>query len=77
MVKLKIYNEEYKANKAVKGKDFVKLYDENNNCIVSFEGIRDFAGYEIIGGNWTEPEPTEQEKLRADVDFLMVMEGTI
>ena len=33
--------------------------------------------YEIIDDGEPEPEPTEQEQLRADVDFLLAMGGVL
>ena len=33
--------------------------------------------YEIIDDGEPEPEPTEQEQLRADVDFLLAMGGML
>ena len=33
--------------------------------------------YEIIDDGEPEPEPTEQEQLRADVDFLLAMGGVV
>ena len=33
--------------------------------------------YEIIYDGEPEPEPTEQEQLRADVDFLLAMGGVL
>ena len=72
MVKLKIYGEEYTAYKAIKGKDFVKLYDETGICFGSFEGISDFTGYEIIEGAWSEPQKTQLEIMQETVDALVV-----
>ena len=33
--------------------------------------------YELIDDGQPEPEPTEQEQLRADVDFLLAMGGVL
>ena len=33
--------------------------------------------YEIFDDGQPEPEPTEQEQLRADVDFLLAMGGVL
>jgi hypothetical protein len=60
-MKIKINGEIYECEKAVKGKDFVKLYDVDGNAIAEFRGIKDFAGYEVINGAWSEaPKTTEQ-----------------
>ena len=29
--------------------------------------------YELAGGEWTLPEPTAEEVLRADVDYLLML----
>ena len=76
MIIVNIYDEEFECAKAVKGSNFVHLYDEQNNCLLSCEGISSFDGYSISGGDWSEPEPTEDEMLRADLDYcLMILEG--
>ena len=64
------YNEQYECAKAIKGEDFIYLYDEDNYRFMSFEGIKSFDGYFISGGDWSIPDPTETEYLRADIDFL-------
>ena len=76
MITVTIYNEEYECTKAVKGDDYIRLYDENDYCILSCEGVSSFDGYSISGGDWSEPEPTEDEMMRADLDYcLMMLEG--
>lgn len=76
MITVTIYDEEYVCSKAVKGENYIRLYDENDVCIFSCEGIMSFDGYSISGGDWSEPEPTEDEMLRADLDYcLMILEG--
>ena len=63
LMKVKIYGEVYQCERAVKGTNFVKLYDVNNNVIAYFSGIKDFAGYEIVDGNWSEAEKNDREKI--------------
>lgn len=70
MITVTVYNEIYECTKAIKGKDFINLYNANNECFISFNGIRSFEGYSISGGDWSIPDPTETEYLRADIDFL-------
>ena len=45
----------YTADKAVKGPNYMHLLDENDTVIASFEGISDFAGYELLEGEWSDP----------------------
>ena len=49
----------YEADKAIKGPDYVHLVDASGNITASFEGISDFSGYELLEGEWSEPEPTK------------------
>jgi hypothetical protein len=51
-----VYDEQYQCNTAVKGESYVRLYDDNGICFISFNGISNFTGYEINGGEWTSPE---------------------
>lgn len=75
-MKVIAYGEKYPCTRAVKTEKSIKLYD-GENCIVSFDGISNFDGYSVEGGEWETPEPTETEQLRADVDFIMAMEGLL
>ena len=50
--------------KAVKGADFLWLYDEIGTLIASFNGVSDFSGYSIEG-DWDAPVPTVQERIDA------------
>lgn len=57
------YGEQFECAKAIKGNSYIQLFDEAGNCIASFNGISDFSGYEIMGGEWAAPEtmPTLEE----------------
>lgn len=71
-----VYDEQFECSKAVKGNDYIHLYDANDICFASFEGIVSFDGYSISGGDWSEPEFTNDELIRADLDYcLMMLEG--
>lgn len=63
---------DYSCEKAVKGPDYIRLYDAVGNNIVSFEGVSDFAPYIISGGDWAAPEPTIDDYL-LDLDFRLSM----
>lgn len=69
-------HEEWECDKAVKGDDYIHLF-KDGDCIIHFEMIDDFTGFSIEGGEYTLPDTTPEEKLRADVDFLLMMEGEI
>ncbi len=66
-----IYGEQYQCAKAIKGRDFVQLLDITGTRVAEFSGISDFSGYE---GDWDAPEPTAEDQIRADVDYLLIAE---
>lgn len=76
MVKLRWYENEYVAEKAVKTENSVILYSDGHEII----RIRDIYGaewsnIELLEGEWT-PEseiPTAIDILRADVDYLLML----
>lgn len=73
---IKIYGTDYTCEKAVKGTDFVHLYDGSENLIGSFSGISDFSEYVLKDGEWTEPEPLTEEillELAADHEERLCM----
>ena len=57
----KIFKDKKQVNTIVASAEFVKKYCAKNGYT-----------YELVP---TEPEPTETEQLRADVDFLAAMAG--
>lgn len=58
-----IHGVEYECAKAIKGDDFVELYDTSDRKIASFNGISDFSGYALDGGDWTEPKPIAEDRI--------------
>ena len=50
-------------------------WNEANEELAKHEAYN--GEYEIIDDGEPEPEPTEQEQLRADVDFLLAMGGVL
>ena len=46
-------------------------------ALKTIESIAYNGEYTIEDGGQPEPEPTEQEQLRADVDFLLAMGGML
>lgn len=45
--------------KAVKGPDYIKLYDDQGRQIGECTGVSDFTPYRVIGGEWELAEPPE------------------
>lgn len=44
---------EYSCTTAVKGEDYIHLFNENGQLTTVFDGISDFSGFSITGGAWT------------------------
>ena len=74
---IRVFNDEIECCKAIKGADFIKCLDENGNVLTEFKGITNFSLFEVIGGDFTAPEPTEFEKFRADLDFVLMLNGEV
>ena len=64
-MKVTVYGTEYECSKSEKGNDFVRLYDERGNVFAEFLGISNFSGYLISGGDWSVPEPTQEQRIAA------------
>ena len=73
MITLHWYDKFITAHYAVKGADYVILYDDKYNEVVRIINItsREWP-YISIDGEWTDPSgiPTAEEILRADIDYL-------
>ena len=66
--------ESYACKKAVKTETAATLYLEDSG-IIKFEGVNNWDAFTLEGGDWSVPEVTAEEQLRADVDFLAAMTG--
>ena len=78
MITLHWYGETMTAAKAVRGADYVSLVDEENRetrRIINIRGA-EWQHITLEGGGWTDPAeiPTEMDRLRADVDYLLMLE---
>ena len=74
MITLHWYDETFTGDIAVRGYDYVALYDENYNevrRIINIYGT-EWEHISIDGGEWSNPDviPTAEDYLRADIDFL-------
>ena len=74
MITLHWYNEIFIASYAVKGSDYVALYDDSFTEVqrivnIYGDGWKDIS---IEGGEWSDPSdiPSQEEILRADMDFI-------
>lgn len=73
MITLHWYSESFIASKAVKGPDWVALYDDQYKEIQRIIHIYGNEWNHIqLDGEWTDPIdiPSETEILRADMDFI-------
>ena len=69
---------EFVCDRAIKSEEKATLYLSNGET-VEFSGISEegWNYFQLDGGDWDTPEPTELERLRADIDFLSVMTGVV
>ena len=67
----------YDADAAIRGENYVHLIT-NGVITASFEGISDFVGYELLEGEWSEPEPVKPpgESVLLD-DEVLFLRGLI
>lgn len=52
------------CSRAVKGANYIRLYNDNNIKIVAFEEVADFSAFSIEGGEWEAGKSTQ--KVMAD-----------
>lgn len=67
---VKCFGDEIVCEKAVKGADFIKAYDENGVCILDAAPIVDFSPYVLEGGEWSAPEMSERERIEELEELL-------
>lgn len=53
MITITVNGEEFECEVAVKGPDFIQLYDADSVLVASWFEIVDFDEFEISGGDWT------------------------
>lgn len=73
MIKLIFNGEEIECTKAIKGTDFIQVFD-GENVIAEFSGISDFAGYTLEGGEFSLPAITDKESIEI---LATIVEGLI
>ena len=75
-MKIKCFNEIIECEKAVKGKDYINIYiGQVDYPSCSYSGISDFSAYELLEGEWSNPELTKEEVLQGKLDYLAMMTG--
>ena len=68
--------EQYPCTRAVKDGSSATLYLEQGGC-VTFSGVNRWDAFTLEGGDWSLPDVTPEERLRADVDFIAAMTGVM
>lgn len=71
---VKLAGETYNCTKAVKQTSSAVLYLADGGK-VEFAGVHDWGAFSVDGGSWSTSDPTPEEQLRADIDFLAAMTG--
>lgn len=71
------HNESFECDTAVRGYDFVTMYDEDlheSGRITNIIGP-EWQHIRVEGGEWSDPSaiPTEMDKFRADIDYLSML----
>lgn len=76
-MKLHYFNELIDCTKAAKSETEAFLFDENNSLIFEIHHIapKDWLHIILEDGEWTDISeiPTELDKLRADVDYILMI----
>lgn len=79
MVTLHYGNSAYIGEKAAKTETEAILYDENNNEVIHLINVigDEWSYISLENGEWLSPSdiPTAMDKLRADIDYLMMISG--
>lgn len=64
----------YDCARAVKDGSSATLYLTDGGA-VEVSGVSDWTAFQLEGGEWSLPDITPEEQLRADVDFIAAMTG--
>ena len=65
-----VYGQEISCQRAEKGVDFVRAYDENGVCIFAAANVKSFEGYTLDGGTWDTAEPSDAQRIE-DLETLV------
>lgn len=67
-------DEQFACAKAVRNGDNATLFLTQGGT-VQFSGVNNWDAFTIQDGDWSDPDVTTEEQLRADVDFIAIMTG--
>ena len=69
-------NERIECSRAEKGPNYIKLFDGNENLIMTFEGIPDFSKFKLEKGAFSCPDVDEITQLKLAIsDLAELMEA--
>lgn len=72
-----VYGQGISCVRAEKGTDFIRAYDENGVCIFEATNVKNFDGYTLEGGSWSETPPTQIDRIEAQVAYTALMTDTL
>lgn len=75
-MKVSFAGQTFDCTRAVRSSDTATLYLTEGGT-VEFCGVNNWEAFSLTGGDWSLPDVTETEQLRADVDFLAIMTGVM
>lgn len=75
-MKVVFAGQEYDCTKAVKDGQTATLYLSQGGT-AEFSGVQNWEAFSLEGGEWSQPDVTPEEQLRADVDFIAAMTGVM
>ena len=75
MITVTYLGESYECITALKGSDYIRLLDSVGCMVASFEGVSDFSGFEISGGEWCTPKPEGECKVAVIREDGTIAEG--
>lgn len=67
---------EYECVSATKTENEVKIVDINGET-ATFSGIENISDYVLEGGDWTEPGPTQLDRVEAQAVYTAMMTDTL
>lgn len=75
MITVTFLDETYECTTALKGSDYIHLLDSDEGMVASFDGVTDFSGFEISGGEWCVPKSVGECKVAVIREDGTIAEG--
>lgn len=68
MIRVTFQGNNFQCERAVKGANYIRLYNENNIQTTAFEEVADFSAFTIEGGEWEAGKSTQRVAAQATVN---------